>query len=71
MGLADLEQAELKNLTWHDVDLVQNPMRVRRVKTGRFFDVPIYPQLRPLLERLHAERGDSERVLKISDGKRL
>jgi integrase len=70
MGLAGLGQAELKNLTWGDVDLAKNRMKIRRVKTGRFFDVPIYPQLRPLLERLHAERGDSERVLKISDGKK-
>jgi integrase len=70
MGLAGLGQAELKNLTWGDVDLAKNRMKIRRVKTGRFFDVPIYPQLRPLLERLHAERGDSERILKISDGKK-
>jgi integrase len=70
MGLAGLGQAELKNLSWNDVDLAKNRMKIRRVKTGRFFDVPIYPQLRPLLERLHAERGDSERVLKISDGKK-
>jgi integrase len=70
MGLAGLGQAELKNLTWSTVDLGKNRMKIRRVKTGRFFDVPIYPQLRPLLERLHAERGDSERVLKISDGKK-
>ena len=70
MGLAGLGQAELKNLTWSTVDLGKNRMKIRRVKTGRFFDVPIYPQLRPLLERLYAERGDSERVLKISDGKK-
>jgi integrase len=70
MGLAGLGQAELKNLTWGDVDLAKNRMKIRRVKTGRFFDVPIYPQLRPLLERLHAERGNGERVLKISDGKK-
>jgi integrase len=70
MGLAGLGQAELKNLTWSDVDLDKNRMKIRRVKTGRFFDIPIYPQLRPLLERLHAHRGDNERVLKISDGKK-
>ncbi len=70
MGPRGLGQAELKNLTWNDVDLAKNRMRIRRGETGRFFDVPIYPQLRPLLERLHAERGDSERVLKISDGKK-
>jgi integrase len=70
MGLAGLGQAELKNLTWGDIDLTKNRMKVRRVKTGRFFEVPIYPQLRPLLERLHKQRGDSERVLKISDGKK-
>jgi integrase len=70
MGLAGLGQAELKNLTWSDIDLTRNRMKVRRVKTGRFFEVPIYPQLLRLLVRLHAERGDSERVLKISDGKK-
>jgi integrase len=70
MGLAGLGQAELKNLTWSDIDLGRNRMKIRRVKTGRFFEVPIYPQLRPLLERLYAEREDTERVLKISDGKK-
>lgn len=70
MGLAGLGQAELKNLTWADIDLARNRMKVRRIKTGRFFEVPIYPQLRPLIERLHAKRGNSERVLKIANGKK-
>ena len=70
MGLAGLGQAELRNLTWSDIDLTRNRMKVRRVKTGRFFEVPIYPQLRPLVEKLYTARGDSERVLKISDGKK-
>ena len=70
MGLAGLGQAELKNLTRSDIDLERNRIKIRRVKTGRFFEIPIYPQLRPLLERLCNECGKDGRILKIADGKK-
>ncbi len=74
LGLAALGQAEAYALTWRDVDWVQNILRVRRQKTGIPFSVPIYPHLRPLLERLWAKarKGFSpgSRVFRIRDAKK-
>lgn len=65
-GRAGLGQAEASGLCWADIDFNAGPstaengpplgqMRVRRVKTGVHFLVPIYPKLRPLLLRLKNE----------------
>lgn len=73
MGLAGLGQAESAALTWADVDFERNRMSVRRHKTDRRFTVPIYPHLRPLLDKLNTEAGgnpaSSMRVFKILDAK--
>lgn len=53
MGLAGLGGAEMSGLTWDDIDLAKGRMRIYRQKTDTGFMVPIYPQLRPLLERMH------------------
>ncbi len=56
MGLAGLGQAEASSLTWGDVHWdkgAQGELSVRRKKTGEPFDVPIYPQLKPFLQRLY------------------
>src|SRR5207248_9526996 len=48
-------------------------LSITRKKTGRRFFVPIYPQLRPLLERLYAEAKNpaiTQHLFKISDAKR-
>lgn len=74
LGLAGLGQAEVGSLTWGDVDFDQGRMSVRRHKTDVRFIVPIYPHLRPLMERLHAKAGTkatpSALVFKIKDAKR-
>jgi integrase len=74
LGLAGLGQAEASSLTWRDVDLVKGCMSVRRHKMDVRFTVPIYPHLRPLMERLLKKAGGnpaaSARVLKILDAKR-
>lgn len=74
LGLAGLGQAEASSLTWGDVDMVQGWMNVRRHKTDVRFVVPIYPHLKPLMEKLLAKAGDKPspavRVLRILDGKR-
>lgn len=74
LGLAGVGQAEASSLTWGDVDFDKNIMSFRRHKTDRRFTVPIYPNLRPLMERLHKEAGEKIRpgqlVLKIKDAKR-
>lgn len=57
MGQAGLGQAEVSRLTWGDINWSKPPMgemTVRRQKTGKPFEVPIYPELKPLLEKLYA-----------------
>jgi integrase len=74
LGLAGLGQAEASSLTWGDVDMAKGCMSVRRHKTDVRFTVPIYPHLRPLLERLMKKAGETpaagSRVLRILDAKR-
>ena len=56
MGFAGLGQAEASALTWGDVlwdKGAQGELSVRRKKTGEPFHVPIYPQLKPFLQRLY------------------
>jgi integrase len=56
MGLAGLGQAEASSLTWGDVlwdKGAQGELTVRRKKTGQSFNVPMYPKLKPFLQRLY------------------
>lgn len=73
MGNAGLGQAEIKPdaLTWSDIDFEKNEMHILRQKTGERFIVKIYPNLKPVLERLAAQpHKPNDSVLKISDGKK-
>ena len=73
LGLAGLGQAEASSLTWGDVDWVNNRLNIRRHKTDTRFHVPIFPHLRPLLERLQREcrqQVPSTLVFKIKDAKK-
>jgi integrase len=74
IGLAGVGQAEASSLTWGDVDFAKGTLSFRRHKTDRRFTVPIYPDLRPLLERLYQEAGKAVKprdcVLKIQDGRK-
>lgn len=69
MGLAGLGNAEVEALTWDDIDMERGRIRVYRQKTDTGFMIPIYPQLRPLLERLHGGKAHKpgERVLGVTD----
>lgn len=69
MGLAGLGNAEVEGLTWDDIDLERGKIRVYRQKTDTGFMIPIYPQLRPLVERLHGGKvhKPGERVLAVTD----
>src|ERR1035437_5402003 len=60
MGLAGLGNAEVEGLTWGDIDFKNGRIRVYRQKTTTGYSIPIYPQLRPLLERLHGVKDRSE-----------
>lgn len=51
MGMAGLGQAEMSSLTWDDVYLGRGQIVTFRHKTKEGFAIPIYPQLRPLLEK--------------------
>jgi integrase len=71
VGLAGLGQAEASALTWPDIDWQREQIITFRHKTKSGFAIPLYPQLRPLLEKRHAQRlpGD-DRVFKIKNAKR-
>lgn len=54
-GRAGLGQAEAAELKWSDIDFDAGQMQIKRVKTGKYFSVPLYPKLRPLLARMRSE----------------
>jgi len=56
IGLAGLGQAEASALTWDDIDWKREQIITFRHKTKSGFAIPLYPQLRPLLERRHSKR---------------
>jgi len=71
VGLAGLGQAEGSALTWPDIDWQREQIITFRHKTKSGFTIPLYPQLRPLLEKRHAQRSPGDdRVFKIKDAKR-
>jgi integrase len=72
LGLAGLGTAEAAALTWGDIDWQRNTITTFRHKTATGFAIPIYPQVRPLLEgRLAASSGASdENVFRVKDTKK-
>ena len=60
MGLAGLGTAECAGLCWRDINLKSETIVVQRKKTGVEFQIPIYPQLLPFLERLDNERENRD-----------
>ncbi len=72
LGLSGLGRAEAAALTWSDVDFEREQIITFRHKTATGFAVPLFPQLRPLLERLRAiaRNEPGERVLRIKDAKK-
>ena len=67
LGLAGLGQAEARSLTRADVDLESGRIITYRHKTRQGFAVPIYPQLRPLIEKLCEGKAHDERLFKHDD----
>jgi integrase len=70
LGLAGLGQAEASSLTRADVDFQSDRLITFRWKTATGFAVPIFPQVRPLLERLCQGKAHNERVFKIANAKK-
>ena len=69
LGLAGLGQAEARSLTRADVDLETGRIITFRHKTSTGFAVPIFPQLRPLLEQLCKGKANRDKIFKIADAK--
>jgi integrase len=72
VGTAGLGNAEAANLRWGDIDWAKDKIRVYRHKTDVGFVIPIFPTLRPLLERLRGDGGQPHdaRVFKIQSAKK-
>jgi integrase len=70
LGLTGLGQAEASSLTRSDVDLDAGRIITFRQKTSTGFAIPIFPQVRPLLEKLCERKSNGDRVFKISDAKK-
>ena len=70
IGLAGLGQAEVRALTRADVDLDAGRMIAFRHKTRQGFFVPIFPQLRGLVEKLCAGKAHDEPLFNQRDAEK-
>lgn len=70
IGLAGLGQAEVSALTRAHVDLDAGRIIVYRRKTDTGFSIPIYPQLRPLVEKLCNAKGPNDRLFTINEARK-
>jgi integrase len=70
LGLAGLGQAEASSLTRADVDLDAGRIVTFRHKTSTGFAIPIFPQLRPLLQRLCEGKSNGDHIFKVRNAKK-
>ncbi len=70
LGLAGLGQAEAGSLTPADVDFAPAQIITFRHKTSTGFAIPIFPQVRLLLEKLCEGKAHDAPVFKIADAKK-
>ena len=70
MGLLGLGQAELSTLRRGDIDLGRGQIIVYRHKTDQGLAIPIYPQARPLIEKLCEGKSHGERMFVIDDARK-
>jgi integrase len=70
LGLAGLGQAEAASITRADVDLDAGRIYVLRRKTSVGFVIPIFPQLRELIEKLCKGKRHNERLFTITDARK-
>ena len=54
LGCAALGAAEVRGIRWQDIkwELKKPKIEIQRRKTGEYFNIPVYPKLLPVLERL-------------------
>jgi integrase len=57
LGLAGVGQAEAIGLTWQDMDFATGTIHYVRKKTKTAFSTPVYPWLKPLVEKLRGQAG--------------
>ena len=77
-GLAGLGQAEVAPMTWSRINWTEGKFEAWRAKTRTWFTVPVYPELRPLLEGLYKAAHDASgnppkpdaRIFKIQDARK-
>ncbi|MCB1086056.1 MAG: tyrosine-type recombinase/integrase [Verrucomicrobiae bacterium] len=72
MGLAGVGNAEVNNLIWGDVDFDKEKITLFRQKTRQGYQIPLFPQVRGLLEKIKGKRDPSpgEKVFKTQDAKK-
>jgi integrase len=70
LGLAGLGQAEAASITRADVDLEAGRIIVYRHKTDTGFAIPIFPQVRPLVEKLCKGKKHDERLFSINESRK-
>jgi integrase len=70
LGLAGLGQAEAGALTRADIDFDVGQIITFRHKTSTGFAVPIYPQVRALLEGLCEGKSNGEHIFRVRDAKK-
>jgi len=72
LGRAGIGNAEAGSLLWKHVDFRRNQLRLYRHKTDTGFVVPIFPQVKALLERLYKQSGKDpeEQIFKVSNAKK-
>ena len=70
MGLAGRGQAEVAAITRAHVDLESGRISVYRRKTESAFVIPIYPQLRPLIEKLCKGKKHDQRLFAINEARK-
>jgi integrase len=70
LGLAGLGQAEAAGIKRSDVDLASGHIIIYRHKTDTGFAIPIYPQLRPLVDKLCAGKAHDDRLFAINESRK-
>ena len=70
MGLLGLGQAELSALRRADVDLHAGTITTFRQKTGQGFAVPLFPQARPVIERLCEGKRPNARLFVLDQARK-
>jgi integrase len=60
LAFGGFRKTEAANITWGDCDFESQQIRVRVTKNGKARSVPMITDMKPLLEKLRAERPEAE-----------